>query len=170
MRKDGTITAAHAELRYQGGAYPGSPVEYGAMACFAPYDLKNVRSVGYDVVTNRPKQAAYRAPGAPMAAFAVESVIDELCTKLGLDPREKVGLCLRIARIGIGEAPVGEHRQVDLPGHADDLHARAGPAERLRRHLKLAPGIAFGQRVRDIRRDHLCPPRGGGEAGERIGE
>ena len=37
-------------------------------------------------MANRPKQAAYRAPGAPMGAFAVESVIDELCNKLGLDP------------------------------------------------------------------------------------
>ncbi|MDH3666121.1 MAG: xanthine dehydrogenase family protein molybdopterin-binding subunit [Paracoccaceae bacterium] len=88
MTKDGTITGAFAEFRYQGGAYPGSPVEFGAMACFAPYDLKHVKTVGWDVVTNRPKQAAYRAPGAPMAAFATESVIDELCQKLGLDPVE----------------------------------------------------------------------------------
>jgi len=88
MKKDGTITAGLAELRYQGGAYPGSPVQFGAMACFAPYDLKNVKSIGYDVVTNRPKQAAYRAPGAPMGAYAVETVIDELAKKLGLDPLE----------------------------------------------------------------------------------
>jgi CO/xanthine dehydrogenase Mo-binding subunit len=88
MKRDGTITAGFAELRYQGGAYPGSPVQLGAMAAFAPYNLKAVKTVGYDVVTNRPKAAAYRAPGAPMAAFAVESVIDELCQKLGLDPVE----------------------------------------------------------------------------------
>ncbi|PWE33811.1 oxidoreductase [Maritimibacter sp. 55A14] len=86
MTKDGRITGAAAELRYQGGAYPGSPVEMGTMSAFAPYDLKNVRTVGWDVVTNRPKQAAYRAPGAPMAAFAVESVVDELARGFGLDP------------------------------------------------------------------------------------
>ena len=57
-----------------------------AMCAFAPYNLTNVRQVGYDVLANRPKQAAYRAPGAPMGAFAVESVLDELCKKLGLDP------------------------------------------------------------------------------------
>ncbi|MEQ9672967.1 MAG: xanthine dehydrogenase family protein molybdopterin-binding subunit [Roseovarius indicus] len=88
MTKDGKITAGFAELRYQGGAYPGSPVEMGSMSAFAPYDLENVKTVGWDVVANRPKQAAYRAPGAPMAAFAVESAIDELGKSLGLDPLE----------------------------------------------------------------------------------
>ncbi|MCT8973879.1 xanthine dehydrogenase family protein molybdopterin-binding subunit [Microbaculum marinisediminis] len=86
MKADGTITGACAELRYQGGAYPGSPVQLGAMSAFAPYDLQNVKTIGWDVVTNRPRQAAYRAPGAPMAAFAVESVIDELAKACGLDP------------------------------------------------------------------------------------
>ncbi len=86
MTKDGQITAAFAELRYQGGAYPGSPVEFGSMSAFAPYDLENVKTVGWDVVTNRPKQAAYRAPGAPMAAYAVESAIDELAKGFDLDP------------------------------------------------------------------------------------
>ncbi|MHA7852347.1 xanthine dehydrogenase family protein molybdopterin-binding subunit [Roseovarius sp.] len=88
MTRDGRITAGFAELRYQGGAYPGSPVDMGSMSAFAPYDLENVRTVGFDVVTNRPKQAAYRAPGAPMAAFAVESAIDELARSFGLDPLE----------------------------------------------------------------------------------
>ncbi|MGK7755857.1 xanthine dehydrogenase family protein molybdopterin-binding subunit, partial [Roseovarius sp. C03] len=88
MTKDGRITAGFAELRYQGGAYPGSPVEMGSMSAFAPYDLENVKTIGWDVVTNRPKQAAYRAPGAPMAAFAVESAIDELAKSLDLDPLE----------------------------------------------------------------------------------
>jgi len=54
----------------------------------APYDIANARVEGYDVVVNRPKSAAYRAPGAPAAAFASESVIDELCEKLGMDPFE----------------------------------------------------------------------------------
>jgi CO/xanthine dehydrogenase Mo-binding subunit len=85
-KKDGTFTAADALLKFQGGAFPGSPVEMGAMCAFACYDLRNVRIIGYDVVTNRPKQAAYRAPGAPMAAFAVEGCIGELAEKLGMDP------------------------------------------------------------------------------------
>jgi CO/xanthine dehydrogenase Mo-binding subunit len=87
-RKDGRIVAAEADLKYQAGAFAGSPVQPGAMCAFAPYDLENVWVVGYDVVTNRPKVAAYRAPGGPISEFAVESVIDELAQKLGLDPIE----------------------------------------------------------------------------------
>ena len=86
MKKDGTITGASGVFRCQGGAFPGAPMEFTAMCAFAPYALNHVRQIGYDVMTNRPKQAAYRAPGSPMAAFAVESVIDELCNRLGLDP------------------------------------------------------------------------------------
>lgn len=88
MKKDGTITAASGVFRLQGGAFPGAPMEFTAMCAFAPYALENVHQIGWDVISNRPKQAAYRAPGSPMAAFAVESVVDELCNKLGLDPIE----------------------------------------------------------------------------------
>lgn len=88
MKKDGKITAAQGEFRLQGGAFPGAPMEFTAMCAFAPYNLEHVRSVGLDILCNRPKQAAYRAPGSPMGAFAAESVIDELCNKLNLDPIE----------------------------------------------------------------------------------
>jgi len=86
--KDGRITAADALLHYQAGAFPGSPVQLGCMCAFAPYDLENVRTVGYDVVVNRPKVAAYRAPGAPIAEYAAECVVDELAKKIGIDPLE----------------------------------------------------------------------------------
>ena len=85
---DGKITAGKAVLHYQAGAFAGSPVQPGAMCAFAPYDLENVLSIGYDVVTNRPKVAAYRAPGAPISEYAVESVIDEIADKIGMDPVE----------------------------------------------------------------------------------
>jgi CO/xanthine dehydrogenase Mo-binding subunit len=91
-KKDGTITAARAEMWYQAGAFPGSPVQPGVMCCFAMYDLSSVEAVGYDVVSNRPKVAAYRAPGAPISTFATESAMDDLACKLGMDPltlREK---------------------------------------------------------------------------------
>ena len=86
MKNNGKITAATGDYRYQNGAYEAMNGTLGAMTGFAPYDLEHVRTIGWDVVTNRPKAAAYRAPGAPMAAFAVESVIDELAHQLGLDP------------------------------------------------------------------------------------
>jgi len=87
-RKDGTITAAEATLRYTSGPYAGTWAEIGAMTAFACYKLDNVKTVGYEVLVNRPKTAAYRAPSAPMAAFAVESAIDELADELGIDPVE----------------------------------------------------------------------------------
>ena len=86
MTKDGRITAGEATLRYSGGAFPNGTIEMGAQAAFAAYDLAAVRTLGWNVLTNRPKEAAYRAPGAPQAIYAVESVIDELCQKLNLDP------------------------------------------------------------------------------------
>jgi CO/xanthine dehydrogenase Mo-binding subunit len=87
-RKDGTITAAEATLRYSCGPYAGSWAELGAMTAFACYRLENVKTTGYEVLVNRPKVAAYRAPSAPMAAFAVESTVDELAAKLGMDAVE----------------------------------------------------------------------------------
>ena len=86
--RDGRITVGDVELKYQAGAFEGSPVQLGCMTAFAPYHIENVRAVGYDVVVNRPKCAAYRAPGAPMAAFGVESALDDLAKRLGMDPLE----------------------------------------------------------------------------------
>jgi CO/xanthine dehydrogenase Mo-binding subunit len=91
-KKDGRIVAADLTLKYQAGAFPGSPVGPGCMCGFAMYDIANVNIVGYDVVSNRPKVAAYRAPGAPISSFGVESCLDELAGQLGIDPlalREK---------------------------------------------------------------------------------
>ena len=87
-KSDGTITAAEVELACEAGAYPGSPVGAGAMCALAAYDIENGTVDGYDVVVNKPKTAAYRAPGAPNAAFAVEQAVDELAEKLGMDPIE----------------------------------------------------------------------------------
>ncbi len=88
VNKSGKITAADATLAYEAGAFPGSIVAAGAQCIFSPYDIENVRSEGYDVVVNKPKTAAYRAPAAPNAAFAGEQVVDEICEKLGMDPIE----------------------------------------------------------------------------------
>ena len=88
VKKDGTMTAAQGVYRFQAGAFPGSPVMNGCLCGFAPYHIENQHTVGYDVVSNRPKAAAYRAPGSPIAAFGVESVIDILAKKIGMDPAE----------------------------------------------------------------------------------
>ena len=87
-KNDGTITAMYADLLYESGAFPGSPLGAGAMCIFAPYDVENIHIEGYEVVVNKPRVAAYRAPGAPQSMFAGESVLDELAQKLDMDPIE----------------------------------------------------------------------------------
>jgi CO/xanthine dehydrogenase Mo-binding subunit len=87
-RRDGRIVAGQASLAYEAGAYPGAMVGPGAMCVFAAYDIPNVTIDGFDVVVNKPSTAAYRAPGATNAAFAAETVVDEIAEKLGIDPLE----------------------------------------------------------------------------------
>jgi len=84
----GKITAAEAHLVYEAGAFPGSPVPSGCRTMFAPYDIPNAFIEGLDVLVNTQKSAAYRAPGSPVAAFAAESMVDELCGAIGMDPVE----------------------------------------------------------------------------------
>ncbi|MBO66578.1 MAG: oxidoreductase [Actinobacteria bacterium] len=86
VSKDGKITAAEVWMAYEAGAYAGSPVGAAGMTAIACYDIPNFVVEGYDVVCNKPRVAAYRAPGAPMAAFAVESVLDELARNIEMDP------------------------------------------------------------------------------------
>ena len=83
---DGRMTAAYADLRFEAGAFPGSPVGAAANCIFSPYDIANIVIDAYDIVDNKPKTTAYRAPGAPIGSFAAETIIDEFCEKLGMDP------------------------------------------------------------------------------------
>ncbi len=85
-KKDGTFTAMQAKLIYEAGAFKGSPMGPGCMTVFTPYDIENAYVEGYDVVVNKPKVAAYRAPGAPQSEFAAEMVINEIAKELAMDP------------------------------------------------------------------------------------
>ena len=87
-RRDGKLLAADAYLAYEAGAFPGSPVGPGCMCILACYDIPHARVEGFDVCVNKPRSNAYRAPGSTQAAFAIESVVDEVCEQLGLDPAE----------------------------------------------------------------------------------
>src|SRR5262245_48137063 len=86
VTRDGKIVAADGLFKLQAGAFPGSPFMSTCMCAFAPYDIPNARAIGYDVVSNRPKVAAYRAPGSPLGNFAVESVLDVLAQRIGMEP------------------------------------------------------------------------------------
>lgn len=84
--QDGTIVAAQAFLAFEAGAFPGSPVGGASVTGLSPYAIPNLKIDGYDVVTNQPRSKAYRAPGGTQAAFAVETLLDELAEKLDMDP------------------------------------------------------------------------------------
>ena len=118
--KEGKLVAAESTLIYEAGAFPGSPVSPGAQCMMAQYDVPNAHLIAYDVVINRPKSAAYRAPGAPASAFAMETAIDELCEKLEMDPMEF--RLLNSSKEGV--AP--RHRPDDAQG---GLHRNAASTE-----------------------------------------
>jgi CO/xanthine dehydrogenase Mo-binding subunit len=139
-RKDGTLVAAQGILCYQAGAFPGSPVRLGCMTAFAPYNIPNVKLIGYDVVVNRPKSAAYRAPGAPMASFAAESLIDMLAQKLEMDP-----IALRVLNAaadgtqtayGVTFKNIGYRQTLEAARNHPHYHAPLGPNQ--------ARGVASG--------------------------
>ncbi|MBI2855762.1 MAG: xanthine dehydrogenase family protein molybdopterin-binding subunit, partial [Chloroflexi bacterium] len=88
VKKDGKIVAAQAYLAFEAGAFPGSAVTAGAMCMLNMYTIENLLIDAYDVVVNKPKVAAYRAPGSPQATFAVEALVDEICDQLRMDPLE----------------------------------------------------------------------------------
>ena len=137
-RDDGRITAAQASLIYEAGAFPGAMVGLGALCVFAAYDIPNIAIEGFDVVVNKPSTAAYRAPGAPNAAFATETVLDEIAERLALDPIE-----LRLLNI----AREGTRRADGVP------HGRIGGVEVLeamRRHLHYRTPLGRPYRGRGI--------------------
>ena len=94
----GKITAAHCWMALEAGAFPGAPLAGAASAVFSPYLIENVRIDGYDVVSNKPRTQAYRAPGAPIVMYCAESLMDEISRALGIDSVEL--RLLNVARQG----------------------------------------------------------------------
>jgi xanthine dehydrogenase YagR molybdenum-binding subunit len=82
-RKDGSLTAISLVSYGNGGIATGGGVGWIGTSLYA---CENTRSDQYDVFSNAGPAAAFRAPGQPMGAFALEQLIDELAEKLGLDP------------------------------------------------------------------------------------
>ena len=146
--KDGKITAAQVWMAFESGAFPGSPVGGGTLCATGPYNIENLLVDGYDVVVNKQKVQAYRAPGQPQGAFAVEPVIDELAQALNMDPLE---LRLKNAsregdrmpngvahpRFGVREM---EQAMRDHPHYSDPLGQPDNPA------AKRGRGVAVGYR------------------------
>jgi CO/xanthine dehydrogenase Mo-binding subunit len=87
-RRDGTLTALDARIIFDAGLYPGGPTSIAALLLGGYYPVPNLRIRGYEVVSHKAAQGAYRAPGAVQATFATESLMDELARELDLDPIE----------------------------------------------------------------------------------
>jgi len=142
--KSGKITAAQLHMIYEAGAFPGSPMAGGATSALSAYKIDNVLIDGYDVVCNKPKTAAYRAPGHPQAAFAVESALDELAELLGMDPMDlrlkNVAMEGDRAATGVPHAHVGLKEVMDVIKAHPHYTAPLGGPNRGR-------GVATGYRL-----------------------
>jgi carbon-monoxide dehydrogenase large subunit len=89
-RRDGTVTGLKVELLADMGAYlrlvsSGVPI-LGAFMYNAIYKFPAYRFVCTNVFTNKTPTDAYRGAGRPEATFAIERLMDELATELGMDP------------------------------------------------------------------------------------
>ena len=144
--KDGEITAAKCQLYLEAGAYPGSFIENGCNTAFAPYNIDNLEVEGYDIVTNKPKTGAYRAPGTPNAALAVETAVDEIAKKLKMDP---VDLRLKnAASKGTRKADGTIYPEIGMIQTAQSVleheHYSAPLPDPSANSFKVGRGIAFG--------------------------
>ena len=84
---DGELTTLEATLYFSNGAFKGYAALTGAMS-IASYKFPNLALEATGTIDNTAKSAAYRAPSAPQAAFAIETLIDEIAQKLEIDPIE----------------------------------------------------------------------------------
>jgi CO/xanthine dehydrogenase Mo-binding subunit len=86
---DGKLTGLDARLVFDTGAYIEWSIEgIAAVLIGGPYRWSAFDVRAYGIRTNRFGTGSYRGPGGPQAAFALESLLDELAGKLGLDPIE----------------------------------------------------------------------------------
>jgi CO/xanthine dehydrogenase Mo-binding subunit len=84
-KKDGTFTALAGEVLVDCGCYPS----FHVMAAFlmgSLYQYPNLDLHYAELLTFKQSVGAYRAPGVPQGAFAIESLVDEMARKLELDP------------------------------------------------------------------------------------
>jgi CO/xanthine dehydrogenase Mo-binding subunit len=88
IRRDGSLTALQARVIFDAGAYAGAPVSIACLLLGGYYRFPHLELRGYEVLTHKPGNGAYRAPGAVQATFAIESQMDEMARQLGIDPLE----------------------------------------------------------------------------------
>jgi CO/xanthine dehydrogenase Mo-binding subunit len=88
VKKDGTITALQMTVLGTGGAYPGGGVGGVDWVVRDLYTCPNVTTELTDVFINAGQGRAFRAPGHPQGAWALELMMDQMAEKIGMDPVE----------------------------------------------------------------------------------
>ncbi|MDZ4247178.1 MAG: molybdopterin cofactor-binding domain-containing protein, partial [Dehalococcoidia bacterium] len=90
VKKDGTLVGLQGEIVFDCGAYndalTGGAHVYNMLQ--GPYFIPNVDITSYIVYTNNTPTGHVRAPRAPQQNFAIESHMDNIANKLGMDPLE----------------------------------------------------------------------------------
>jgi CO/xanthine dehydrogenase Mo-binding subunit len=86
VKRDGTLTAIQARVIFDAGAFAGAPVGIALLMLGGCYRSPHLELRGFEVLTHKPGNGAYRAPGAVQAAFAMESQMDEMARALKMDP------------------------------------------------------------------------------------
>ena len=112
-KKDGTLTAVHYTSHGSAGIAPGAGTAGPAGSLYA--NNPNFKAEEYDVFTNAGPAAPLRAPGHSQGAFGIESAIDELAEKLGMDPLElrkkNESSPVRLAQYDPGAKAIGWERR-----------------------------------------------------------
>lgn len=89
VKKDATITALGMDLLNNTGAYGGHGLTVMSCCGSKTFPLYHVNNIHFDakaIYTNLPVGGAYRGFGATQAFFAVESMMDIMAEKIGMDP------------------------------------------------------------------------------------
>jgi len=90
VRKDGKILARQIRAVYAGGAFSavGNHSLRNSLYCAALYNIPNFSMDVYRVYTNRVPGTPKRAPIIAQLTWAIECQMDNLASKLGIDPIE----------------------------------------------------------------------------------
>jgi xanthine dehydrogenase YagR molybdenum-binding subunit len=119
-KKDGTLTAVHYTSYGSAGVAPGAGTAGPAGSLHGKNP--NFKAEEYDVFTNAGPAAPLRAPGHSQGAFGIESAMDELAEKLGMDPlelrRKNEASPVRMHQYDLGAAEIGWSRRNKKAGEA----------------------------------------------------
>ena len=140
---DGDFTALQGSVLFDGGIYPTAPASFAGFLIGSAYRVPHLDIQTQEVLTFKPSCGAYRAPGAPQAFFALESLIDELAEIMDHDP-----LALRLRNAARPGEPMANGDPWPSMGMVQVLEALAAhPTWQEREHARArgrGVGVAVG--------------------------